>query len=86
VEISRIIASGIARAQEARLELARVLASQNFISEIPYPDITTKAKAQKFIGLDINSLDAEKAAFLKTVLPVWTEKANSREMEWLKQP
>lgn len=86
VEISRIIASGIVRAQEARLELARVLASYNFISEIPYPDITTKAKAQKFIGLDMNSLNAEKAVFLKTVIPEWTEKANSREMEWLKQP
>lgn len=86
VEISRIIASGIARAQEARIALARVLASHDFTAEIPYPDISTKAKAQQFIGLDMQSLKAEKAVFLETVVPEWTEKAKARENGWLKQP
>jgi|WetSurMetagenome_2_1015567.scaffolds.fasta_scaffold19349_4 nitrite reductase (cytochrome c-552) len=35
VEISRIIAAGIDKAQEARIEIARVLASLNYNKEVP---------------------------------------------------
>lgn len=86
VEISRIIGSGIAKAQEARLELARILASLGHNKEIPYPDITTKAKAQQFIGLDMALLKDEKTGFLQTVIPQWIEQANNRQKEWQSQP
>jgi nitrite reductase (cytochrome c-552) len=82
IEISRIIASGIAKAQDARLELSRTLASLGYNQEIPYPDIATKAKAQQYIGLDMASLRKEKAIFIDNVIPGWIEQANNRQKEW----
>ncbi|MBN2347328.1 MAG: ammonia-forming cytochrome c nitrite reductase [Bacteroidales bacterium] len=79
VEIGRIISTGITKAQNARLKLARVLATKGVTDEIPYPDISTKAKAQAFIGLDMQTLNAEKQEFLKTVVPEWLKKAEERE-------
>jgi len=38
-ETSRIIASGITYAQEARVKLARLLVQKGFNEEVPYPDI-----------------------------------------------
>lgn len=78
-EISRVVSTGIVRAQEARLKLARIFASKGFNEEVAYPDIATKAKAQKFIGLDIEKLEAEKAEFKKNMLPEWKKKADKRE-------
>jgi nitrite reductase (cytochrome c-552) len=79
VEVSRIIASGIVIAQDARVKLARELASLGFNEEVPYPDISTKEKAQALIGLDMNKLYDEKKVFLETVVPVWDKKAKERE-------
>ncbi len=79
VEISRIIAAGIVQSQEARVELARLLASLGFNEEVPYPDISTKSKAQEFVGLDMEKLNNEKEEFLEEVVPVWVEKAKVRE-------
>lgn len=82
VEISRIIASGIAKAQDARIEIARILASFQFNRELPYPDISTKAKAQAYIGLDMANLVQKKAEFLQNVVPQWQEETRKRQMEW----
>jgi len=79
VEVSRIIATGITKAQDARIKLARVLAMHGQTAEIPYPDITTKAKAQAYIGLDTKKMYEDKAKFIKTVLPEWDAKAAERE-------
>ncbi|HPR33548.1 MAG TPA: ammonia-forming cytochrome c nitrite reductase [Prolixibacteraceae bacterium] len=82
VEVSRVIASGISLAQEARIGLARVLASLGHNQPIPYPDIETKAKAQVFIGLDMEKLNTEKKVFLETVLPGWEREAKEREKSY----
>ncbi len=71
VETGRIISLGIGIAQEARIKLARVLASYGYIGEVPLPDISTKAKAQSYIGLDMERKEAEKKVFLEEVLPQW---------------
>jgi nitrite reductase (cytochrome c-552) len=71
VEVSRIISAGIGQAQEARIKLARLLVSKGFIGEVPYPDISTKNKAQKYIGLDMDKLNADKKAFMEKVVPGW---------------
>ncbi|WP_314205264.1 ammonia-forming cytochrome c nitrite reductase subunit c552, partial [Capnocytophaga bilenii] len=39
------------------------------------PDISTKAKAQKEIGLDMPKEEAAKKEFLKTIVPKWIETA-----------
>jgi nitrite reductase (cytochrome c-552) len=82
VEVSRIIGLSIAETNEARVMLARVLAKHGRNEPIAYPDITTKQKAQAFIGLDMAKLQTEKAGWIKTVLPEWDQKAKAREDTW----
>lgn len=71
VETGRIISTGITKAQDARILLARVLASLGHNEEVPYPDISTKAKAQAFIGLDAQKMESEKKQFLNIVVKDW---------------
>lgn len=78
-ESARIIALGIEKAQEARLEISRVLAQLGYNESVPQPDISTKAKAQAYIGLDMKKLTAEKKVFLETIIPEWIKKAKERE-------
>ncbi len=82
VETSRIISSGINIAQEARIKLTRLLANLGYNKEVDMPDISTKAKAQKYIGLDMAKLNADKAKFLETVVPKWLEEASQRESKY----
>jgi nitrite reductase (cytochrome c-552) len=82
VEILRTIASGMDIAQEARLKLARILAILGHTEEIPYPDISTKAKAQAFIGLEMDQLKSEKKEFLGTIVPKWMEEGKDREKSY----
>jgi nitrite reductase (cytochrome c-552) len=79
IETSRIIGTGIDKAQEARLELARILASLGHNAAIPYPDISTKAKAQAFIGLDMEKLNQEKQVFMEQIVPEWLETARKED-------
>ncbi len=79
VEIGRVIGTGIDIAQETRIKLARLLAQLGHNEEVAYPDIETKAKAQKYIGLDMENLNSEKQAFKENVLPKWIEEAQARE-------
>jgi len=78
-EMSRVIANGIDKGQESRIKLAKVLSKYGVDGEIPYPDIASKAKAQQYIGLDMPKLNAEKAEFIRTVLPQWKEIGEKRE-------
>lgn len=82
VESGRTIANGISIVQEARIELARLLAELGHNEAIPYPDISTKAKAQAFIGLDMEQLNAEKEEFLENIVPQWDKEAKAREASW----
>ncbi|MGM0648299.1 MAG: ammonia-forming cytochrome c nitrite reductase [Bacteroidota bacterium] len=79
IESNRILAKGINTAQNARLKISRILMSKGFDGEVPYPDIETKAKAQEYIGLDMDKLNADKKKFMKEVVPGWIEKAKKRE-------
>jgi nitrite reductase (cytochrome c-552) len=79
VEISRVIGTSLTIAQEARIKLARLLTELGHKGEVPYPDISTKEKAQKYVGLDMEKLNKEKEDFKKNLLPVWMEKAKERE-------
>ena len=79
VETGRIISGGIAFAQEARVKLARLLASLGYNQEVPFPDINTKVKAQEYIGLDINRMNEELEEFIRTVVPEWIKSGTERE-------
>ncbi len=82
VEIGRVIGTGIDIAQETRIKLARLLIELGFKGEVPYPDISTKEKAQKFIGLPMEKLKEEKAKFKKELLPQWLKEAKDRESKY----
>jgi nitrite reductase (cytochrome c-552) len=81
-ESGRIIALGLEKAQEARIEVARVLASMGYSSPIPLPDISTKEKAQEYIGINVKELKASKKVFLNTVVPQWLKTAQEREANY----
>jgi nitrite reductase (cytochrome c-552) len=82
VESSRILGDGINLAQEARLKLARVLAKLGHNEAIDYPDISTKAKAQAYLGMDMETMNKQKEKFLNTVVPQWLKTAKEREANY----
>ncbi|MDD2381318.1 MAG: ammonia-forming cytochrome c nitrite reductase [Mariniphaga sp.] len=82
VELGKTIANGISIAQETRIKLARLLAGLGHNKAVPFPDISTKEKAQEFIGLDMKTFRAEKEEFLKTMVPQWLKEAEKREASW----
>ena len=82
VELGRIIAGGIAFVQDARVKIARLSADLGDNREIPYPDISTKAKAQDYIGLDMKKLSEEKKVFLGNIVPQWINTGKEREKSY----
>lgn len=77
VEFQRILAMSLDRAHKARFETAKVLAQLGFTGNVPLPDISTKDKAQKYIGLDMQKERADKKQFQETIVPQWLEKAKA---------
>lgn len=77
-ETSRFVSAGLVKAQEARVALARLLIALGHTEEVPYPDISTKEKAQAFIGMDAPKLNADKKEFIKKVLPEWLNQYSSK--------
>jgi len=77
VEFQRILALSLDRAHKARFEVSKVLAELGFTGTVPLPDLSTKEKAQAYIGLDMEKERAGKASFQETVVPQWLEKARS---------
>ena len=70
---------GVASLQ-ARLSISKVLAKHGYTDNVPMPDISTKEKAQKYIGLDIPAEKAAKERFMNNTVPGWLKeaKANGR--------
>ena len=82
-EIQRILGNGLDRTMQARLAVSKVLAKLGYTDDVPMPDISTKEKAQQYIGLDMAAERQAKEKFLNTVVPEWIKeaKANKRLAE-----
>jgi len=78
-EIQRILADGLDKALQARLAIAKLLARLGYTDEVPLPDISTKEKAQKYIGLDMPGEKAAKRNFLNRTVPEWVKQAIENE-------
>lgn len=76
-ESQRLLGHGLDRALQARLGIAKVLARLGFTGDVPIPDVSTKEKAQKYIGLDIPAEKKAKETFMKEIVPQWLEKAKA---------
>lgn len=81
-EITRILGTSIERAMEARRLLVKVLSKYGHTDEVALPDISTKEKAQAYIGLKMDKLGSDKLDFIKTHLPTWDKKADERQKSW----
>ncbi len=82
VEASRAMANSIQKAEAARAQIVRVLAKRGYAEAIPLPDISTKAKAQAFIGLEMATLRTEKQDFISKIIPEWDASAKSRQSKY----
>ncbi len=76
VETQRILAHSLDRSMLAQLEVQSVLYKLG-VENVDLPDLSTKAKAQEFVGLDMEKLRAEKDAWMESTPPAWLEKAKS---------
>lgn len=76
-EIQRILGHGLDKALQARLAISKVLAQHGYTADVPMPNISTKEKAQEYIGLDMEKERKAKDKFLKTIVPEWLEKARA---------
>ncbi len=76
VETQRILAHGLDKSLQAQLELQKVLYSLG-VTDVKMPDLSTKAKAQKYIGLDMETLHKQKQEWKETTPPAWLKKAKS---------
>ncbi|MBL8008349.1 MAG: ammonia-forming cytochrome c nitrite reductase subunit c552, partial [Ignavibacteria bacterium] len=78
LECARILGNSIQKSEQARILLSEILTKLNVKLPVQYPDISTKEKAQQYIGLDMNKLAADKKVFLETVVPLWDKQAEER--------
>ena len=84
-EVMRLLADAMTYAKDARLEISHVVAKHGFVGTIPIPDISTKAKAQAYIGLDMKALNQKKQQFLDTIVPEWVKVAKQKK-RFITQP
>ncbi|MDD2168443.1 ammonia-forming nitrite reductase cytochrome c552 subunit [Glaesserella parasuis] len=76
--ILHVIGTGLDRAADARTKLAVILTKHGVQTPIEFPDISTKAKAQKVVGIDFDKEKAAKEEFLRTVVPQWEKEAKEK--------
>jgi nitrite reductase (cytochrome c-552) len=79
VEALRVLGTAIGKAEQARGILAVVFSKHGVKIPVDMPDISTKEKAQKYIGLDMDKLRKDKEALKNNVLPEWDRKAKQRQ-------
>lgn len=79
VESARVLGTAIQKGEEARRELVRVLGRHGIIDPIPLPDISTKEKAQLYVGLDMDAIRAVKEKQRNELFPEWDRQAAERE-------
>lgn len=79
VETQRILAHSLDKSYQAQLEIQRVLSSMGVKGDFPMPDISTKEKAQEYIGLNMKELHANKDKFKSEIIPQWVAKAKENQ-------
>ena len=78
VETQRILSHSLDKTHQAMLALQKVLFALGK-TEAPMPDISTKEKAQLYIGLDMKTINAKKEIFKKTMVPGWIKSAKEKK-------
>ncbi|KMK51414.1 cytochrome C nitrite reductase [[Actinobacillus] muris] len=76
--ILHVIGTGLDRAADARARLAAILTKHGVPTPIQFPDISTKEKAQKVMGIDFDKEKKAKEEFLRTIVPEWEKHAREK--------
>jgi nitrite reductase (cytochrome c-552) len=79
VEALRVLGTSIQKGEQARRELAALFVKQGWKYPVELPDISTKDKAQRFIGLNPEKMNADKEEFLRTTVVKWDQEAKERQ-------
>jgi len=82
IECARILATSIQRSEEARGLLASILTKHGVKLPIQMPDLSTKEKAQAYLGFDMVKFTMEKAQFRNEKVPEWDRQAEEREKKY----
>jgi nitrite reductase (cytochrome c-552) len=79
LEAMRVLGTSIQKAEEARREIALILVKHGVKYPVALPDYSSKEKAQKLIGLNMEELKKDKEDLLKTTAVEWDKKAKERQ-------
>ena len=79
VEALRVLGTSIQKSEEARRDIGIIITRHGGKYPVDMPDISTKDKAQKYIGLDLEPLRKDKKDFLETTVKEWDRKAKERQ-------
>ena len=79
IESQRVLADGLFLAMEAETKLNSLSDKNKIAKAFVMPDITSKDKAQKVIGLDMALEKKKKAEFMKNIAPQWLQKAKANQ-------
>jgi nitrite reductase (cytochrome c-552) len=78
-ESLRVLGTSIQKSNEARILLTEILVRRGIEVPVKLPDISTKGKAQQFVGLPMDEIRGQKRDFLQNTLPEWLRLAAERE-------
>lgn len=79
VEALRVLGTSIQKAEQARSILSVIFVKHGENIPIALPDISSKEKAQKYIGLDMEALKKDKEALINNIIVDWDKKAKERQ-------
>lgn len=84
VEALRVLGTSIQKAEKARGEINVILTRLGKQIPVQLPDISTKEKAQTYIGIDIEAAKKDKLKLLETVVTGWDDAAKKRQGSLIK--
>lgn len=79
VEALRVLSTAIEKAEQARAMLSVIFVKHSVYFPIAMPDISTKEKAQNYVGWEMEKLKKDKAELVNKVLPEWDKAAEKRQ-------
>jgi nitrite reductase (cytochrome c-552) len=80
-ESLRVLGTAIQKSNEARILLTEILVRRGAEVPVQLPDISTKEKAQQFVGLPMDDIRNKKNEFLQNTVPDWLKQADERESQ-----
>ncbi|GIJ94145.1 ammonia-forming cytochrome c nitrite reductase [Capnocytophaga stomatis] len=78
IESQKVLGDGMFFAMQAESDMNGLTDKLKIAAKFEMPDISTKAKAQAIIGLDMEKEEKAKKEFMKTIVPKWIKEAKEK--------